>query len=119
MPIIFFLFGFKGECRIRNPFKKPAVIAVSQDKKVPTGKDNVKILLNTLKLSGILNGKIAIINHQFYREGDKVSIFTVENISENKVVLFSSGKKYELILNYEKEASLENDKKNLTKEHYK
>ena len=83
----------------------------------PSEKDNVKALLNSLSLSGILNDEIAVINHQFYRQGDKVKIFKIKKITHNNVILTANGKEYELILNIEKE--VENEKKTLNKEHYK
>lgn len=115
------LFSVGGYSKIRNPFKRPSIIMLSlQSDGKSSAKDNVKALLNSLKLSGILNDEIAVINHQFYRQGDKVKIFKVKKITHNNVILTANGKEYELILNLEKEfEEVRNDKKTLNKEHYK
>ncbi len=115
------LFSFNGYSKIRNPFKRPSIIMLTlQSNGKPAEKDNVKALLNSLNLSGILNDKIAVINHQFYRQGDKVKIFLIKKITHNNVILTANGKDYELILNIEKEIKeVENDKKTLNKEQYK
>lgn len=86
----------------------------------PSEKDNLNALLNSLSLSGILNNEIAIINHQFYREGDIVKVFKIKKINENSVILYANGKEYELILNVEKDIKeVKTDKKTLNKEQYK
>ena len=118
--IVILLISFYGFSSIRNPFKRPSIIMLSlhSGQKTPSKKDSVRELLNSLVLTGILNDSIAIINHQFYREGDSLKIFKVKKILPNRVVLTANGKDYELILNLSKEVKEEN-KKNSNKELYK
>ena len=115
------VFTFNGFAKIRNPFKRPSIIMITMhDRNKRPKSDNVQDLLNSLVLSGILNNKIAVINHQFYRVGDSIKIFKVEEVGENKVVLKANGKEYELILNIDKDVKeVTRDKKTLNKEHYK
>ena len=117
--LLLLTFSTYGTAKMRNPFKKPATIVFNTvSHKGNKKKDNIHTLLNTYVLSGILNNKIAIINHQFYRKGDKIDIFTVKKVLPNSVILSAKGKDYELILDIDKLA--ENDrKKTLNKEHYK
>ncbi len=119
--VFIFLLSFNGYSKIRNPFKRPSIIMLTlQSNGKPSDKDNVKALLNSLSLSGILNNEIAVINHQFYRQGDKIKIFTIKKITDNNVILTANDKEYELILNLEKEIKeVKDDKKTLNKEHYK
>ncbi len=109
--IFVFVFGVKAS--MRNPFKKPAVIVVSMsDGKGKTVKSDIQDLLNSMQLSGIINNSIAIVNHYFYKAGDKIGIFTVKEIKENEVILDANGKTYVLYLNLEKiPAKKDNEKK--------
>ena len=101
--LLILLFSIYGFPKMRNPFKKPATIIFNTiSKKGSKKKDNIQTLLNTYVLSGILNNKIAIINHQFYREGEKIDIFTVKKVLPNSVILSAKGKDYELILDIDK-----------------
>ncbi len=113
--------SFNSFAKIRNPFKMPSIIMLTLNSKdTPSQKNDIKSLLNSLVLSGILNNEVAIINHQFYRVGDEVKIFKIKEIKPNNVILTANGKDYELILNLEKEVKeVTEDKKTLNKEHYK
>jgi phage protein U len=109
--LIFFLvcsFSFSESFTIRNPFVKPSVFGLKakqlQEKQIEKGKE---LSLENLNLTGIINGEIALINHRFVKKDDKLGVFTVKEISENKVKLFADGKTYELILNLRK---LKNEK---------
>ncbi len=117
--ILFLTFSTYGIAKMRNPFKKPAAIVFNTvSHKSNKKKDNIQTFLNNYVLSGILNNKIAIINHQFYKKGDKLDIFTVKKVLPNSVILTVKGKDYELIMNIDKLGENER-KKTLNKEHYK
>ncbi len=114
---ILFLYSSGLTAKIRNPFKMPPIIMLTLNTdNNPAPKDNIKALLNSLVLSGILNNEVAIINHQFYREGDQLKVFTIEKINSNNVILVANGKRYELILNFEKEVKEFKKQKTLNKE---
>ena len=119
LTVLFFMPNVFGA--MRNPFKKPAVIVVSMtDGEKKGGKTDIQDLLNSLQLTGIINGNIAIVNHYFYKAGDKIGIFTVKEVKENEVILDASGKTYTLYLNLEKiPVKKKKEKKNLIKEQNK
>ncbi len=101
-------FSFAEDFTMRNPFAKPSVFGLKskqlQEKQIEKGKE---LSLENLNLTGIINGEIALINHRFVKKGDKLGVFTVKEITDNKVKLFADGKTYELILNLKK---LKNEK---------
>ncbi|MCK5880028.1 MAG: hypothetical protein KAH24_09610 [Holophagae bacterium] len=86
----------------RNPFARPAFLSGTAGESKADEKKKPETTLANLSLTGIINGQIAIINHQFYRTGQNIGIFTVGEITANKVVLESHGLRYDLILNLSK-----------------
>ncbi len=119
--VLIILFPVISFCHTRNPFKKPPIIMLTEQGATSVDKrDNIKVLLNSLKLSGILNHSIAVINHGFYRVGDKIKIFKIKEIKDNEVVLSSNGKEYQLILDLSREVKeVKVPEKTLKKEHNK
>ncbi len=86
----------------KNPFARPAFLSQAKAQQKATEEKKPETTLANISLTGIINGSIAIINHQFYRKGQKIGILTIEEISANKVVLESRGLRYDLILNLSK-----------------
>lgn len=87
----------------RNPFRKPNAFGLKQKEiqknEVEKGKE---LSLENLQLTGIVNNKIALINHRFVKEGDVLGVFLVKTIDENIVKLTADGKTYQLILKLSK-----------------
>ncbi|NOZ12891.1 MAG: hypothetical protein GXO69_04485 [Acidobacteria bacterium] len=88
----------------KNPFSRPAFLSQKTGQKNGESAEEKKpeTTLANLSLTGIINGKLAVINHQFYRKGQKIGILTITAITANKVVLESRGVRYDLILNLSK-----------------
>ncbi len=88
----------------KNPFSRPAFLSQKSgtENKTSTEKKKPETTLANLSLTGIINGQLAIINHQFYRKGQKIGILTITAVTSNKVVLESRGVRYDLILNLSK-----------------
>lgn len=90
------------EPRLRNPF-----LTSEEEMKIlgikPTQEKGQKIIpLEKLNLSGIIYGekKLAIINSEFYSEGDLVGNFTVKKIGPLSVTLNTERREYELKLRH-------------------
>ncbi|MDD5613574.1 MAG: hypothetical protein PHQ54_00695 [Candidatus Omnitrophica bacterium] len=87
---------------LRNPFltleEEMKILGISPDK----SKERTVVPLERLSLSGIIYGdkKIAIINSEFYNEGDTIGDFTVEKIKPLSVVLKTERREYELKLKH-------------------
>ncbi|NOY22930.1 MAG: hypothetical protein GXO70_05400 [Acidobacteria bacterium] len=86
----------------RNPFARPAFLSQTKAESQAAKEKKPETTLANLSLTGIINGQIAIINHQFYRKGQKVGVLFIREITGNKVVLESQGLRYDLILNLSK-----------------
>jgi hypothetical protein len=87
---------------IRNPFARPAFLKQKTTESTAAKEKKPETTVANLSLTGIINGEIAIINHQFYRKGQKIGLLLVQDITDNKVVLESRGIRYDLILNLSK-----------------
>lgn len=86
----------------RNPFARPAFLSRTNAESKAAEEKKPETTLANLSLTGIINEHIAIINHQFYRKGQKIGILSIREITANKVVLESQGLRYDLILNLSK-----------------
>jgi hypothetical protein len=86
----------------RNPFARPAFLSQTTAESKAAEEKKPETALANLSLTGIINEQIAIINHQFYRKGQKIGVLSVKEITNNKVVLESQGLRYDLILNLSK-----------------
>jgi hypothetical protein len=99
-PLCFFkdLSAQEDGLRLRNPFltseEEMRVLGIRPEK------EKTIIPLEKLNLSGIMSGdkKIAIINSEFYTEGDSVGNFTVKEIRPLSVILATDRNEYELKL---------------------
>ena len=90
------------EIRLRNPF-----LTSEEEMKVlgikPTKEKELNIIpLEKLNLSGIIYGekKIAIINSEFYNEGNLIGSFTIKKINPSSVILNTERREYELNLKH-------------------
>jgi len=87
---------------LRNPFltleEEMKILGISPDK----SKERTVVPLERLSLSGIIYGerKIAIINSEFYGEGDTIGDFTIDKIKPLSVVLKTERREYELKLKH-------------------
>ncbi|MDP8217006.1 MAG: hypothetical protein P9L98_06835 [Candidatus Kaelpia imicola] len=84
----------------------------------PTKAKGRKIIpLEKLNLSGIIYGekKIAIINSEFYNEGDLIGNFTIKKIEPLSVILNTERREYELKLKHVL-AAVKEPKEDLEKE---
>jgi len=87
---------------MRNPFARPAFLEQKPSESTAAKEKKPETTVANLSLTGIINGQIAIINHQFYRKGQKIGLLLVQEITNNKVVLEFQGLRYDLILNLSK-----------------
>lgn len=96
----------------RNPFRKPDIFGIKEKAEIEKEKYQEKaVSLENLKLTGIINGEVALINHRFVKKGEKIGAFTVILIEDNVVELEADGKKFQLILNLKKLKNENKDKK--------
>jgi molecular chaperone DnaK (HSP70) len=101
-PLFFFeeLSAQEEGSRLRNPFltseEEMRVLGIKPEKE----REKTIIPLEKLNLSGIMSGdkKIAIINSEFYTEGDTVGNFTIKEIRPLSVILATDRNEYELEL---------------------
>ncbi len=101
--ILFLLFSVSPLSAAKhNPFARPGFLSQSKKQTKAEREKKPETTLANLSLTGIINNRIAIINHQFYRKGQKIGIMTIVEIDSNKVILQSGGARYDLILNLSK-----------------
>jgi len=102
----------------KNPFLTPTEEMKARGIKPSGRKARESIPLQKLNLSGIIYGKkkIAIINSEFYTEGDTISDFTIKEIKPLSVVLKTDYKEMELKLKHVLAVSKPAAKKEETKE---
>ena len=86
----------------KNPFARPTFLINQNEKEQKKSNNDPSLILSNLHLTGIINGQIAIINHQFCEKGDKVGGLVVKDVLSNKVVLEGHGRTFDLILNISK-----------------
>lgn len=90
----------------------------------PLQKIKLKIELSQLKLTGIFfseEKKFAIINSNFYTEGDEIGNYRIERIERERIILSDGERKEELKLKHvlevsEKEQELQEEKEEQAKE---
>ena len=87
---------------LRNPFLTPEEEMKERGIKPSKTKTRENIPLQKLNLSGIIYGekKIAIINSEFYTEGDTISNFTIKEIKLLSVILKTDVREMELKLKH-------------------
>lgn len=83
----------------RNPFARPGFLLTETGTETITKEPTAAERLAKLKLTGIIANKIALIDHQFYRRGDRIEKMTVKEILPDRVILEANGQEFALMLN--------------------